>query len=675
MPPSTHPYADLTLSAYLASFAAGRRVLWLGAVQGEATAPLGEQAARIDVRPEVGGLGELPEGAYDLVVVPDVRVLGESVVEPLDRLARVLGPEGALVAGWPGGDPAAMRGWATEVLEPRFGTVRLVGQAPFEGHALADLGSSSADLVVDGTLVEGDEPPQRLLALCVRGTSELESYAVVRHPRGAASDGGREEGGEPVAEDAEDGEVERLEAALAERGRRVRELEAEAERRGTLVRDLVEEVGAGRARAVAPASGGDAALDRALEAEAARAEAQFRIDELEARLAEMDAQAQALREANLAGTVRGLQSRVAEQEELRELAEGQLELVRMDLQAAAERELRYERELAELREQLELELIRSRGAEFARRDHDERLVEAERHTARRLASLEAECSGLRARLADRERALKELHAAAPATAEGEGVDADRLRALEEERDRLRAEVDQVRSGHEELIARLQADLAEEERRTRELGERNERLQQETERLRSGIVEASTAVDERDAMAERLATLERIAQEDREALREARSILAGLPDANGGPRQAHEITSAGMESPEAGAPEGAPDDLRRQLKALQERASRLQEELDHERQTRRAESERAVPTPATEADAEARRLAERLAEREAEVEALKGQLGSRERESKTFHEVFAQARQELEGLMGAATEAGDPATAERIGGLLRLLGQL
>ncbi|MFW6031456.1 MAG: hypothetical protein ACOC9T_02595, partial [Myxococcota bacterium] len=219
------------------------------------------------------------------------------------------------------------------------------------------------------------------------------------------------------------------------------------------------------------------------------------------------------------------------------------------------------------------------------------------------------------------------------------------------------------------------DLAEEERRSRELGEQNERLQQESERLRSGIVEASTAVDERDAMAERLAALERAAQEDREALREARSILAGLPDSNGGPRQAHEITSVGMESPESGAADEGAEDLRRQLKSLQERATRLQEELDHERQARRAESERAAPAPSADAGAEARRLAEQLGEREAEVEALKSQLGSRERESKTFQEVFAQARRELEGLMGAATEAGDPATAERIGGLLRLLGQL
>ncbi|MFW6051342.1 MAG: hypothetical protein ACODAU_09220 [Myxococcota bacterium] len=678
MPSRTPPYADSTLSVYLAPLAAGRRVLWLGAGGEGARALLGEQAARVETREATEGLSEIPPGGFDLVVVPDAEPLGTEAAGGVAAVARIVGAAGIAVLGWPvNGDAAHARERLAALANDRFEAIRFLGQARFEGFAVAELDRPPGEVVVDGSLLGASpEPPARVLAICsAASAAEVEPYAIIGAPS-------RAEGGaaapEPGAAGGDDEELGRFEAALAERARRVRELEAEVERRGQLVRDLIEELRGVRPSGDresptpeagdVPQAGAEAAVQRAVEAEAARAEALFRIDELEARLAEVGEEARSLRDANLEGTIRGLRSRVAELEELRGLAEGRLELTRMDLSAASERERQLERQLGELRDQFELELIRARGAEFALRERTERAVQTERELTRRLDSVRGENAGLRARLKEREDALEALRAAATPSQDG------RLKEVEAERDRLRGELAELREEREGLVTRLQHDLAQEEEARRRLEEQQARLREENERLRSATVDASSAVDERDALARRVADLERALAEDREALRAARDMLAGLPRSEGGARPPHEITAAGMESPATAADEGAPEELRRQLRSLQERAARLQEELEHERQARRAESGASTTSPGTDPASEVRRLHGLLGDRDAEVELLKGKLASQDREAGAMRDAFIEARRELEDLLGAATESGDPATAERIGSLLRLLGQ-
>jgi hypothetical protein len=51
------------------------------------------------------------------------------------------------------------------------------------------------------------------------------------------------------------------------------------------------------------------------------------------------------------------------------------------------------------------------------------------------------------------------------------------------------------------------------------------------------------------------------------------------------------------------------------------------------------------------------------------------VSSAERALKAFREAAAETRSGLEELLGVATAHGDPATAERVGGLLRALSRV
>jgi chromosome segregation ATPase len=612
------PDSDLTLAVYLAPLAAGRRVLWIGS-EGPGPRRLERAAAVLTVRPSREGLASLQgegQDAYELVVIPEVEALKAPFSEVVAGAGRAASATGVVVFGRTSPSAPGLGAAEQEMLAGHFGAVKIVGQAGFAAHALAELGSARDDVVVDGTLLDEEEAaPRRLLAICGAQAAELDRYVLVPFPDESL------DGGDAVVEvEGMDPDVARLEGALEDKARQVRELEREVERRGAIVRDLIEEKramaseaersgGAGAAAAVGESQG---ALERALEAEAARAEAQFRIDELEARLSALDAETQLLREANLEGTVRGLRSRVAELEELRALAEGRFELARMDLEAARERGRRLEREMAELRDQMELEMIRTRGAEFAHRDQLDRARGRELDLAAEVAQLRGELAGARARLDEREAALETLRVAA------EGAGGAASDAELEELEPLRAE-------REHLSARVRA-------------------------------------------------LEEARAEDLRALKEARDVLAQVPSADA-PRPATEITAAGLDAP-AATGEADVESLRAQLRSLQERAARLQEELEHERRARQSSMLGGhVAASLEELETKAQQLEAVAQQREAEAERLKGQLTSQQREAKVLRDACGEVRQELEDLLRLATESGDPAGAERLGGLLRLLGRV
>ncbi len=113
------------------------------------------------------------------------------------------------------------------------------------------------------------------------------------------------------------------------------------------------------------------------------------------------------------------------------------------------------------------------------------------------------------------------------------------------------------------------------------------------------------------------------------------------------------------------------DVRQSMVELQERAAKLSESLANERRARR-EAEAAASGKRSE---EMEKLHDTLGDRDAELLVLRGQVSSAERELKSFRDAAAETRSGLEELLGAATAHGDPATAERVGGLLRVLSKV
>lgn len=294
-----------------------------------------------------------------------------------------------------------------------------------------------------------------------------------------------------------------LEAALEARGRELLELRAEVERRGTLARDLIEELREARALGAAPAAPEpppaegvdrgqlDAAVERAVAAETARAELAFQLDEVRGRLAlterETADEIEALRriEAELTGTVRGLRARVAELAEQHQLTQARLALAEDDRAAAEARNRRLVRELAEAREQLELEIARHRMASAAR----------EEPTGEALATPESDLSGELARCREQ---LAELEA----REQRARSEAERARAAMQE---LEQRLEGTRAGYETRVAELVRELHEvteqAERTLASAGELRERLsisEQSEAALRGELEGMRLRVADRDA---------------------------------------------------------------------------------------------------------------------------------------------------------------------------------
>lgn len=322
---------------------------------------------------------------------------------------------------------------------------------------------------------------------------------------------------------AEDEEYARLEAALHDRGEELTELRQELARRATLVRDLIEELeeeraARGRAASEPPpaagspsggAEGGSTSsapsemslrspshaetgprtapdpltevVERAVLAEAEKAELAFRLDELRGELAVAQrGSAQNLLEMQrvesaLRGTVRGLNARLAEVTELYQLAQARFALVDEDRRALEAKNRVLMKELAELRDQLELELVRGLAEReaAARRESDgsteaanerwrrseERASQQERELLDALAQCREEC----AELASAERRAQ--------------VEADRAR---ENLAALEGRVDGMRFGYEARLAELVAELdgvsADAERALVQVGELRSKLE-------------------------------------------------------------------------------------------------------------------------------------------------------------------------------------------------------
>ncbi|MFO0693242.1 MAG: hypothetical protein U0230_06795 [Polyangiales bacterium] len=249
-----------------------------------------------------------------------------------------------------------------------------------------------------------------------------------------------------VEEAADRGELAALEERLSEQAERLRELSSEVERRGAMVRELVEEN-----RELAQRHGHEVdprVLDRALRAEAERAQLAFEVDELHARLAELStggAESHRTHDAELVGRERGLRARVAELEEQHAMAEARLQLAESDLDAARDRERRLIADQERLREELELEIVRSHGPKGSSGDAERQLAElraSERQLAERVGQLTGQLLVAREKELDA-RAQRDL-------ARGENL------ALVAQVSALETQIEQARG---RLLAQLGAALA------------------------------------------------------------------------------------------------------------------------------------------------------------------------------------------------------------------------
>gem|GEM_PF-2385005 len=545
---------------------------------------------------------------------------------------------------------------------------------------------------------------------------ELERAAQARRSEEAsskasskASSGSERPSGRGDVGPAED--YTRLEAHLAERGRALREAESELAHHATLVRDLVEELAEARraprasvspegsplareATPTLPAPGVEVdegrlieernrAVARALEAEAARAEARFTVDELEGRLSARGEEAEVLstREAELVGRVRGLSSRLAEVQELRELADGRRALLEFDIEGARDQNISLERELGELRDHLELEMIRSRtpvAAEPAAEPAPESAPEAPRGGAGRpgrevleeLEELRLSEGRLSVRVSDLSGQLMAARDLIETTREATGGETsqslrDELAGVREEASSFSEQRDHARAENLRLTALVSCleDRFEGARRGYELrvAEVSAELRHAKVRLELGIAEVQDlrelAAAQRENQAPARPSAAAIAKRD--ALRgELAGALARLEDREAA-LAALENTEA-QEAQGATSPQGEPSDalsaddaLRDQLDALREQVEALKE-TETELTIRFADAEELSELEANRAND----LASTVAARDALVNRLQLDLADEERRGRAAEETGDRARVENERLREAVVAASE-----------------
>jgi chromosome segregation ATPase len=245
----------------------GERLLSVGAERVLLLDPMGRASAvrggpSLEIAPlDLKDARTLP-GSFDLVVVPDVAVLGETE-DAVAALRWRVAPRGALVAGVEAGEDPSPYYELYELLAPHFAEVAMLAAVPFAGVTLAQVGVEDPDVSVDTQLVSGEHEPRAFFAVGSDERSALAPYAIVQLPD--AADGPRDEGG--AAEGREQAKVQALEAALAEAVLRAEVLSRQLDERAELAREAEGRIAVERARADRAEALGTEALERARAAE------------------------------------------------------------------------------------------------------------------------------------------------------------------------------------------------------------------------------------------------------------------------------------------------------------------------------------------------------------------------------------------------------------------------
>lgn len=204
------------IASYVESLARGRRI----AVFGDATSGFAEvvlergarlvhvfdpdpvrvadalarQAVHRGLRPQVAELSPdlgVRDGAFDLVIVPDLSLLPEPK-EIVRRARRLMPPSGVAFFAAPNPEavrwlfpPSAAVGDAPgyyelfDLVSLEFAEVKMLGQAPFVGYSMVDFAAEEPEVVVDTSMLLEAEVPEWFVAVGSERFIELESYSVI----------------------------------------------------------------------------------------------------------------------------------------------------------------------------------------------------------------------------------------------------------------------------------------------------------------------------------------------------------------------------------------------------------------------------------------------------------------------------------------------------------------
>ncbi len=399
MTESLLPRPSIALAAYAEALVEARRVL----VYGDATSPLAQhvisrgalsvyvfdhdaarasEAAARNTSREISyaplndsGLA-LRDGAFDVAFVENLAAVGD-VELALKSIRRALSVRGAALIAC--ANPEVDVRLLTTPNAPRisidyyslydavaaqFENVRMLGQIPFVGYAIADFAPDSepTPALDTGFVPGGAEEPEWFIALASQQSLALDEFAIVQLPFAAtwsASGPGAQEDRLRQAQSAESRARQRVAALEAENKRLSRDsalrpdseqlerLKRELERRDGWIEELEARCAAADARADQVESDLEAERERNLDQETPR------IDEFESRIADLERQLEtAQRQLEAAGKENSEQER-----ELTDLRRHEAEL-EAQLEAV---DPTSEQELVALEQQLE-----ERGQEVLR---------------------------------------------------------------------------------------------------------------------------------------------------------------------------------------------------------------------------------------------------------------------------------------------------------------------
>ncbi|MEO8877616.1 MAG: hypothetical protein ABI461_18625 [Polyangiaceae bacterium] len=159
--------------------------------------PVGVAPSRgVSFMPLPSGDFDVRDGAFDLAIIPDLSAISDRAAL-LARVRRIIGREGALLvaARNPGASAAQTSPHAAaasidyyelyELISLQFESVRMIGQVPFIGVALVELGLEGEDteVSVDAQLAGETEPPEFFIALASQNDVALSPYAIVQLPQ------------------------------------------------------------------------------------------------------------------------------------------------------------------------------------------------------------------------------------------------------------------------------------------------------------------------------------------------------------------------------------------------------------------------------------------------------------------------------------------------------------